>query len=124
MNNNLINFLIKIKNGSTINKEIITVDYDILSLKILKILYREGLIQSFKIDSTKIHIFLRYINNRGLFDYFKIISKVSNVVYLKYTDICKLSDKRFLLVLSTNKGLLTGLECKKYKLGGELLFIC
>jgi len=124
MNNNLIKLLINIKNSSFINKESIIIDYDSNALKILEILYNEGIIQSFKVHTNKIFVFLRYVNNRGLLHYFKIISKISNIVYLKYSDVCQLSNKRFILVLSTNKGFLTGGECKKYKLGGKLLFIC
>jgi len=124
MNNNLIKLLINIKNSSFINKESIIIDYDSNALKILEILYNEGIIQSFKVHTNKIFVFLRYVNNRGLLHYFKIISKISNIVYLKYSDVCQLSNKRFILVLSTNKGFLTGGECKKYKLGGKLLVIC
>ena len=43
--------------------------------------------------------------------------------YIKYLDICKILNQYKLLIISTNKGLLTGEACKKYKLGGKLLFV-
>jgi small subunit ribosomal protein S8 len=126
MNIHLIKFLIQLKNAALIKKEIIHIKYNNLILQAIFLLYKEGLIQSFKInkDKTFISIYLRYNYNKNLLKSFKIISKGSNLVYLKYSDICRFFNKRRLLILSTNKGFLTGLECKKYKLGGKLLFIC
>jgi ribosomal protein S8 len=43
---------------------------------------------------------------------------------LKIKSISKLSTKKRILVFSTSKGLLNGLECKKQNIGGTLLFIC
>lgn len=130
MNTNLIKFLIKLKNASLSQKETIVVKYNFLYLDLAKVLYREGLIQSFQVErensqeNLQIKIVLRYFYNKSVFKNLRIFSKPSHVKYLKYTDICKIIDKKFIFLLSTNKGLLTSLECKKRKLGGKLLFMC
>ena len=100
--------------------------------ELLKLLYKEGFIQSFNIDSTtqlkyekqfNTTIFLRYFYNKPIFSNLKIVSTPSYSKYLTFKDISKIKDKKNVLFLSTNQGFLTGLDCKKNKIGGTLLFI-
>lgn len=126
MNNNL-KILISLKNASMARKESIIIKKPTKFIyNLLSTLYNEGLIQSFVINksSSDIIIFLRYSYNKDVFKNLKIFSKATMLSYLTYADICKLSNKRFLLIFSTTKGFLTGLECKKQHLGGKLCFIC
>ena len=126
MNSNL-KILINLKNASMVRKEKIAFKNPTkFVINLLVILYNEGLIQSFSLNevtSTAL-VFLRYSYNKNIFKNLKIFSKATTLSYFTYSDICKLSNKRFLLVFSTSKGLLTGLECKKQRLGGKLCFIC
>lgn len=124
MNKTIINFLIILKNASLNNIEHITFTNNSLYFPLLECLYREGIIQSYKIVSNKILIIIRNSNNKFLLKELKFISKPSNDVYFSFKDLCKISDRKIVLILSTNKGLLTLTECKKNKLGGKALFIC
>lgn len=130
MNNNFIKFLIKLKNASLSQKEIVIFHCNFLYLKSSKILYSEGLIQSFcvekheKRDSFVIKITLRYFCNKPILKNLRILSKPSHFKYIKYSEISKINDKKFVFFLSTSKGILTSLECKKKKIGGKLLFMC
>jgi len=132
MNITLIQLLLKLKNASLARKEIVTIKYNKLCLDLLKLLYIEGFIQSFNIQTInspflkkqlQISITLRYFYNKPIFKNLKIVSKPSYVKYLKLKDLCKIVDKKSVLFLSTNKGLLTSLDCKKHQIGGTLLFI-
>lgn len=126
MNTNL-KILIRLKNASMARKEkIILKNPTTFVIHVLAILYNEGLIQSFIFDevTSTVTVFLRYSYNKDIFKNLKIFSKATTLSYFTYSDICKLSNKRFLLVFSTTKGFLTGLECKKQRLGGKLCFIC
>jgi len=132
MNITLIQLLLKLKNASLARKEIVTIKYNKLCLDLLKLLYTEGFIQSFNIQTInspflkkqlQISITLRYFYNKPIFKNLKIVSKPSYVKYLKLKDLCKIVDKKSVLFLSTNKGLLTSLDCKKHQIGGTLLFI-
>ena len=130
MNINLIKLLSKLKNASLSKHECISTPYNKLYLKVVKLLYKEGFIQSFFVKktvsrlNTKFNIFitLRYVNNKSLFQNLNIISTPSRVNYLNIKDLSKISNKKIVLFLSTNRGLLTGLESKKYNIGGKLLF--
>jgi small subunit ribosomal protein S8 len=129
MNNNIIRFLIELKNASLSRKETITVEYSRLSNNLVKTLYREGFIQSFQIlggkeNTRKIVVTLRYYFNKPVFNNLKLFSKPSHLRYMKFSDICNISDKKYVCFFSTNKGILTILECKKNKIGGKLLFVC
>ena len=130
MNKTLIKFLLLLKNSSFLNKETLTIPYNKLHLEILNILYKEGFILFFKVLknkltlNTSINIGLRYSFGKGLLDKLKFISKISRPVYINYKNISKISDKKFTLFLSTNKGLLTSISCKFLKIGGVAVFIC
>jgi small subunit ribosomal protein S8 len=132
MNINLIKLLLQLKNASLAKKEIVEFSCNLLCLELLKLLYNEGFIQSFKIVSKngsdnekqfQTTIMLRYSYNKPTLKGLKIISTPSHSKYLTLKDISKIQDRKNILFLSTNRGLLTGVECKKNKIGGTLLFI-
>jgi small subunit ribosomal protein S8 len=124
------NFLLLLKNSSFLNKETLIIPYNKLHLEILNILYKEGFILFFKVLknkltlNTSINIGLKYSFGKGSLDKLKFISKISRPVYINYKNISKISDKKFTLFLSTNKGLLTSISCKLLKIGGVAVFIC
>ena len=131
MNNKIVNFLIKLKNASLARKEVISVEYSRLLNNLVEVLYREGFIQSFTIKNTAnsnskkfIYIGLRYYFNKPVFNNLKLFSKPSYLKYMKFSDICNISNKRFVCFFSTNQGILTALDCKRKKIGGKLLFMC
>lgn len=129
MNKNLIHFLIKLKNASLSQKEIVKIESSKICIALLEVLYNEGYIQSFQLKKEKnnkifIVITLRYFYNKPILRNLHIISKPSSIKYMKLSDICKMADKRFVFFFSTSKGFMTSLNCKKNKIGGKLLFMC
>ena len=129
MNNNIIKFLIELKNASLSRKETLIVEYSQLSDSLVKVLYKEGFIQSFRILKGKssernILVILRYYFDKPVFSNLKLFSKPSHLRYMKFSDICSITDKKYVCFFSTNRGILTILECKKRKIGGKLLFMC
>ena len=126
MNLTKIKFLLTLKTCSLAKKESILISYHIQNKSLISILYKEGSIQSFKLQNfnNKIFINLRYYYNRVLLDSLTIISKPSNKKYVKLKDLYKLNSKKKLFILSTAKGLKSLLECKINNIGGKLLFVC
>lgn len=121
----LINFLNKLKNASLLNKEFVYLNFDLKYFEILKVLYREGFIQGYKIDRKNYQtiVYLRFFENKFVIDRLKFLSTPSQERFLSYSDLCLISNKKTFILLSTNKGLRTIYECKKQKLGGKLLFL-
>lgn len=129
MKTTLINLLLALKNASDLKKEKIICSYNQPFTKILRCLYEEGFISYFKIlneDGVKLKIIigLQYSYGKVLsISTLKFLATPSNLYYLTYKEICKISDKKIILFVSTNLGILTQIQCKKYKIGGLPLFL-
>jgi len=121
---NIIDLLIQLKNASLTHKEMVCLPYNKTLVKVAKILYSEGFIQSFHVTSfkTKIQIYLRYSFNKGLFTDLKILSTPSRPLYLTHLQMLKVSNKTRFLLVETSKGFLNITHCKKQGIGGKLLF--
>jgi small subunit ribosomal protein S8 len=126
MNKSIANFLIKLKNSSLTNKEVLNIRLETTLLNIVKILYKEGFIQCFVInyETKKISIYLRYSFNKNIFKNIKIISLPSKLLYIKFKELIKISSKNNFILISTTQGFKTFLECKKNNVGGKILFLC
>ena len=130
MSIHFVKFLLQLKNASIAKKETLSVEYSSIREKMTTLLYIEGFVQSFEIildtlnNFKTILITLRYYFSRSLLERLKLLSKPSHVRYMKFSDISNIPDRRFVLFFSTDKGILTLLECKRHKIGGKLLFIC
>jgi ribosomal protein S8 len=130
MNIQTIKNLNKLKNASLIKSESISLEYSFLILNIIKNLYKEGFIQSFKItknlktNKKDILVNLRYYFNKSIFKKLKILSSSSKIKALDFQNLSRLNIKKDVLFLSTSEGVVTHLECKYRKLGGILFFIC
>jgi len=122
----LIKLIIKLKNASILKKKYINIRYSKLYANLLKILYKEGFIQSISYDKTKLNlkIYLKYYHGKPIFKELTFFSIPSKKYYLPFFNLEKLNDLKKLTLLSTNKGILTLSECKKQKVGGTLLFVC
>jgi small subunit ribosomal protein S8 len=128
MNLKIIHLLISLKNAASIKRVATNVPLNHINLLVLRLLYREGLIQSFSIKQIAtrllIVVVLRYSFEKPVLSSLKIISKPSLSKYLKFTDVCKISGKFFFVAFSTDKKIISLNECKSFGIGGQLLFIC
>jgi ribosomal protein S8 len=130
MNINFIKYLFALKNASLSKKETVVVDYSFAREKMTKVLYFEGLIQSFSltVNSSNEHVFIvikfRYSFDKSHLKYLTLLSKPSRTKYMKIKDLCNISDKKLMVFLSTSLGFFTLFQCKRLKIGGKLLFVC
>ncbi len=121
----LIKALNKLKNASLTNKEVVYLNFDLKYFEVLRVLYREGFIQGYKIDKKNYQtiVYLRFFQNNSVLDRLRFLSVPSRERFISYKDLCLINNKKTFVLLSTNKGLRTIFECKKQKLGGKLLFL-
>tara|TARA_B100000035_G_C20856547_1_gene489906 strand:- start:376 stop:756 length:381 start_codon:yes stop_codon:yes gene_type:complete len=121
----LIKALNKLKNASRLNKEVVYLNFDLKYLEVLRVLYREGFIQGYKIDKKNYQtiVYLRFFQNRPVIGKLQFLSVPSRERFISYKNLCLISNKKTFILLSTDKGLRTIYECKKQKLGGKLLFL-
>jgi ribosomal protein S8 len=129
MNNKIIKLLISLKNAAKIKQLTTKVELTKINFLVIKLLYSEGLIQSFSINrysngSYYFLINLRYSFDKSVLSTLRIVSKPSLSKYIKYNDVCRFSNKFFFAALSTDKQIKSLYDCKKLRLGGQFLFIC
>ena len=126
MNINTINLLLNIKNNSAIKKNGFYFTGSKQAFFVLELLYTQGFIQSFNFLklSGQVYVFLRYFDNKPVFQYLKLLSKISKSQNLTFLELSKFFNKRFVLFLSTNKGLFSSYDCKRLHIGGKCLFFC
>jgi small subunit ribosomal protein S8 len=124
MNKSLITFLIKIKNASYLQKEVVITNNSFLNFSVAKMLYSEGYIQSFKIQKNKnvLQITLRYFQGKSVLTNLKIVSSSSKLKFMNYLEIIKISSPGKNFFFSTSSGFVTIKECKKTGIGGILSF--
>lgn len=124
----IADMLTRIKNAIMAKKDDVAVPLSKIKLEITKILKREGYIADFKVDNTNfpqfIDIDLKYRGKNhkdNVIAGVERISKPGRRIYANVDDIPKVLGGLGLSVLSTNKGLLTGKDCEKHHVGGEVL---
>lgn len=111
-----------IKNGQLAKRNFIFQPRKNICESFLQILWNEGFILGYKIDdknSNKLKIFLKYKNGKPVINSIKLISKPSRRIYYSIDRIWKIDSSKSFIILSTNKGLKSIIECKKLKIGGE-----
>ena len=128
MQNNLLKMMSTLKNGILIRTAFIYQKTKKNNKELLNILWDEGFILGYKIYKTKnklytFKIFLKYTRSNSVISSIRFISKPGLKIYCSLKQLWKLNLVKGLLIISTNKGLKTLTECKKLKLGGELLFL-
>lgn len=120
MKNYLWNMFASIKNGQIAKRTFIVCQRKKICESFLKILWSEGFILGYKIDSMKkIKIFLKYKKNKPAINFLKLISKPGRRIYYSNKQIWKIDSSKSFIIFSTNKGLKSIVDCKKLKIGGE-----
>lgn len=115
-----------IKNGQLSKRNYIFQKRHKLCESFLKILWKEGFILGYKVNTEKtneIKIFLKYKNQKPVINSLKTISKPSRRIYCTIKQIWKIDSNKSFIIFSTNKGLKSITDCKKLKIGGEPFII-
>jgi len=117
-------FLIRLKNGSAVRRENVTMPFSTMKLRLAELLSREGYVGKVKRTSAgSLEVELKYNpQNRPVVTGTKRVSKPSRRLYTGARDIHPVKRGHGLLVLSTPAGVLTGAEARKKNVGGEVLF--
>ena len=125
MKNSFIDLIIRIKNGYMSHKKIIISPYSKFRVEILKKLKNLGFIKDFKFRGEKIQIIdieLLYQDEKPAMMDVEIFSRPGQRQYVSYKDLKPVLNGFGYSILSTPKGVLTNIEARQQKIGGELLF--
>ncbi len=119
-----------IRNGLQAKKKYVVIDSSNLKKDIARILHEESFISKYAIMEPsedegrkfeKIKIYLRYVNDEPVIKGLEKISKPGKRIYVNTKNIPVVLNHIGIAILSTNKGVLTDRNARKYNVGGEYL---
>jgi len=126
MTDPISDMLTRIRNGIMVRKEQVDMPSSRLKLELARILKAEGFIKNFKIiqedKKESLRIFLKYDDQKkpailGM----ERVSKPGRRVYVTVDEMPLVRKGMGILIVSTNKGLMTDHEARRQRLGGELI---
>ena len=121
----IADLLTRIRNAVMVGKNEITVPSSKLKVVVAEELKKAGYVSAVKVESAKPRdILVVTINKEGensTINEIKRLSKPGRRVYVSANDIPKVKSGRGIVLVSTSKGVVTGTEAVKQRLGGELL---
>jgi small subunit ribosomal protein S8 len=121
----IADLLTRIRNAVMVGKNEITVPSSKMKVTVAKELQKAGYLSNVKIESAKPRdILVITINKEGensTINEITRLSKPGRRVYVGASEIPKVKSGRGIVLVSTSKGILTGHDATKQRLGGELL---
>ncbi len=118
--------LTRIRNAVMVRHDTVEMSTSKLKIAILKILKEEGFISDYELVKGKperlLKIRLRYgDNNQSLINGIERISKPGLRIFAQHNDIPRVYGGIGIAILSTSKGVITGQQAWKQKVGGEII---
>ena len=121
----IADLLTRIRNAVLVGKNEILVPTSKLKVGVVEVLAKNGYVASYEVTDEKPRGILKVkINEPGEKAKINEITKVSKPgrrVYAAVDELPTVKSGRGMLIVSTSKGLMTGREAKKNRLGGEIL---
>ena len=116
--------IIRIKNGSSAGKAVVAVTDSKFAENVAHLLKKAGYLASVEKDkeNRKLLLCIVYFDDEPRIHGVERISKLSKRMYQKSRDIRSFKSGFGNVIYSTPKGILTDVEAKKLKVGGEILF--
>jgi small subunit ribosomal protein S8 len=121
----IADFLARVRNGARAQQPEVLVPYSKIKAELARILKEEGYISDYSVDTSGEHPQIKVINK--LVDRSSAIAGLRRVSrpglrrYVGAAEIPRVLGGMGLAILSTSRGILSGREARKQKVGGELL---
>tara|TARA_B100000700_G_scaffold299359_1_gene366350 strand:+ start:496 stop:891 length:396 start_codon:yes stop_codon:yes gene_type:complete len=115
----------RIKNAQVRNHKIVELPSSNFKVKIASILKSEGFISDFKIneDSKKeiLSIILKYYSGNPVINTIERVSKPGRRIFSRAESLPKINNGLGIAIISTPKGVMTDIDARKQKVGGEII---
>jgi small subunit ribosomal protein S8 len=121
----IADFLTRIRNGARAQQQEVLTPYSKIKAEVARVLKEEGYISDYSVDTSAAHPRIKVINK--LVDRSSAIAGLRRVSrpglrrYVGADEIPRVLGGMGLAILSTSRGILSGREARKQKVGGELL---
>lgn len=122
----LADSLTRIRNGQAVMLSSVKICFSNLIYSVFSVMYKEGYVLYLKQKSTSngikfIEVGMKYYNNKPVIQDLRLLSKPGRRVYVGCDDIGGFYNGLGIYIISTSKGVLSGQQAKKLRVGGELL---
>jgi len=119
-------FLTRIRNAINVRHQKVDVPASKLKLEIARILKEEGYISNYKVTEEEgkrvLRVYLKYgTNNAAAISELKRVSRPGCRVYVNHLEIPRVMGGLGINILTTPKGVMTGKQARREKVGGEVL---
>lgn len=121
----IADFLARVRNGVRAQKPEVLIPYSKIKAEIARIFKEEGYISDYSVDTSGAHPRIKVVNK--LVDRSSAIARLRRISrpglrrYVGADEIPRVLGGMGLAILSTSRGILSGREARKQKVGGELL---
>jgi len=121
----IADFLARVRNGVRAQKPEVLIPYSKIKAEIARIFKEEGYISDYSVDTSGPHPRIKVVNK--LVDRSSAIAGLKRVSrpglrrYVGADEIPRVLGGMGVAILSTSRGILSGREARKQKVGGELL---
>ena len=121
----IADLITRIRNAAMVGKNEICVPTSKLKAALVEVLVKNGYLASYKVEEGTprgtLHVTIANEGSVVAINEIEKISKPGRRVYVAADEIPTIKSGRGTVILSTSKGLMTGREAKKNRLGGEIL---
>ena len=121
----IADFLARVRNGARAQKLEVLIPYSKIKAEIARIFKEEGYISDYSVDTSgehpQIKVINKFVDRSSAIAGLRRISRPGLRRYVGADEIPRVLGGMGLAILSTSRGILSGREAKKQKVGGELL---
>ena len=115
----------RIKNAQVRNHKKVDLPSSKFKIKILDILKNEGFIIDYKINDddnkSTVKVDLKYHSGNPVISTFQRVSKPGRSVFSSAESLPKINNGLGIAIVSTPKGVMTDIDARKQKVGGEII---
>lgn len=123
----IADFLTRLRNAARSNRNDVSAPYSRMKEEIAKILKQEGYIAGFEIDTqakpAQIKVTMKFVNRVPALSGLRRVSRPGLRKYVGSADIPRVLGGMGVAILSTSRGVITGRQARKEKVGGELVAV-
>jgi len=124
MQDTVADMLTRIRNAQRANKSAVSMPSSKLKLAIAKLLLDEGYIVTAEVEGDKkaqLNIGLKYYEGKAVIEEIQRVSRPGLRIYKGASELPKVKQGLGILIVSTNKGIMTDRAARAAGLGGEVI---
>ena len=115
----------RVKNAQSRNHKKVELPSSNFKVKIAEILKNEGFVKDFKVNSLNnknlLSLELKYHSGNPVINTFERVSKPGRRIFSSANGLPKINNGLGIAIVSTPKGVMTDLDARKQRVGGEII---